>query len=182
MHWDLILKAFLEEQDQEDLKNEQIKFYKNPLELVVDLLFEDQEMVVHVVEPDEVRPLQVVLDEANYAAAPLVPSVAVAGTLAVIYLETMTTLIETRALGRINGGIFFLICSTFKYCAQNCFICRPSDSTVSEDAGIEPGTVATSALTVRRSNHWARSHPLWEGLSSKMHGIWRVLLGLNVLF
>jgi hypothetical protein len=29
----------------------------------------------------------------------------------------------------------------------------PSDSTGSEDAGIEPRTVATSALAVRRSNH-----------------------------
>jgi hypothetical protein len=28
-----------------------------------------------------------------------------------------------------------------------------------EDAGIEPRTVATSALTARRSNHSARSHP-----------------------
>ncbi len=25
------------------------------------------------------------------------------------------------------------------YCIQHCFICRPSDSTVSEDAGIEKG-------------------------------------------
>jgi hypothetical protein len=45
------------------------------------------------------------------------------------------------------------------YCIQHCFICRPSDSTVSEDAGIDPRTVATSALAVRRSNHSARSHP-----------------------
>jgi hypothetical protein len=30
---------------------------------------------------------------------------------------------------------------------------------VSEDAGIEPRTVATLALTARRSNHLARSHP-----------------------
>ncbi len=45
------------------------------------------------------------------------------------------------------------------YCIQHCFICRPSDSTVSEDAGVEPRTVATSALEVRRSNHSARSHP-----------------------
>ncbi len=29
---------------------------------------------------------------------------------------------------------------------QRCFICHPSDSTVSEDAGIEPRTVATLAL------------------------------------
>jgi hypothetical protein len=36
----------------------------------------------------------------------------------------------------------------------------PSDSAVSEDAGIEPRIVATSALAVRRhSNNSARSHP-----------------------
>jgi hypothetical protein len=34
------------------------------------------------------------------------------------------------------------------YDIQHCFICRPSDSTVSEDAGIEPRTVA-AALTTR---------------------------------
>jgi hypothetical protein len=44
------------------------------------------------------------------------------------------------------------------YCFQHCFICRPSGSTVSEGAGIEPRTVATSALAVRRSNHLGRSH------------------------
>jgi hypothetical protein len=33
-------------------------------------------------------------------------------------------------------------------------------STVPEDAGIEPRTVATSALAVRRSNKSDRSHPL----------------------
>ncbi len=32
---------------------------------------------------------------------------------------------------------------------QHCFICRPSDSTVPTDAGIEPTTVATGALAVR---------------------------------
>ncbi len=31
-------------------------------------------------------------------------------------------------------------------CIQHCFICRPSDSTVSNDAGIESRTVATLAL------------------------------------
>ncbi len=41
--------------------------------------------------------------------------------------------------------IFFL-CTIFNY-----FIRRPSDSTVSEDAGIEPRTVATTALAVRRA-------------------------------
>jgi hypothetical protein len=39
------------------------------------------------------------------------------------------------------------------YNIQHCFICRPSDSTVPTDAGIEPRTVATGALAVRRSNH-----------------------------
>ncbi len=39
---------------------------------------------------------------------------------------------------------------------QHCFVCRPPDSTVSEYAGIEPNTVATLALTVKRSNHSAR--------------------------
>ncbi len=46
----------------------------------------------------------------------------------------------------------------FMYLIQHCFICRPSDSTVSEDAGIESRTVATSALTARRSKHSARFH------------------------
>jgi hypothetical protein len=40
----------------------------------------------------------------------------------------------------------------FMYIIQHCFICRPSDSIVSEDAGIEPRTVATLALTARRYN------------------------------
>ncbi len=38
------------------------------------------------------------------------------------------------------------------------YLGRPSDFTVSEDAGIEPRTVATLALTARRSNRTARSH------------------------
>jgi hypothetical protein len=42
---------------------------------------------------------------------------------------------------------------------QHCFICLLSVSTVSEDAGIEPRTVATWALIARRSNHSDRSHP-----------------------
>jgi hypothetical protein len=36
--------------------------------------------------------------------------------------------------------IFLLLCMC---CIQHSFICRPSDSTVSKDAGIEPRTVAT---------------------------------------
>ncbi len=50
---------------------------------------------------------------------------------------------------------FFL----FMYDIQHCFICRPSDSTVSEAAGIQLRTVATTALAVRRSNHSVRFHP-----------------------
>ncbi len=45
----------------------------------------------------------------------------------------------------------------FIFCIQHCFICLPSDLIVSEDAGIEPRTVETSALSVSRSNHLARS-------------------------
>ena len=62
-----------------------------------------------------------------------------------------------------KGGFFI-------YCIQHCFICRPSDFTVSEDVGIEPRTVATMA--VRRSNHSAKSHPRswsWSGLVWKSH-------------
>ncbi len=44
------------------------------------------------------------------------------------------------------------------YFIQRSFICRPSDSPVSENAGIEPRTLATSALAVRRSTHLASSH------------------------
>ncbi len=47
----------------------------------------------------------------------------------------------------------------FQYFIQHCFICSPPDSTVSNDAGIEPRTVATTALAVRRSKHTAKSHP-----------------------
>ncbi len=44
----------------------------------------------------------------------------------------------------------------FMYVIQHCSICRPSDSPVTEDAGIEPRTVATVALTARHSNLLAR--------------------------
>ncbi len=54
-----------------------------------------------------------------------------------------------------------------RYFIKHCFICSPSNSIVLEDAGIdamidariEPSTVVL-ALSVRRSNHLARSHPL----------------------
>jgi hypothetical protein len=40
----------------------------------------------------------------------------------------------------------------FMYLIHHCFICHPSDSIESEDAGIEHRTVAASALAVRCSN------------------------------
>jgi hypothetical protein len=43
----------------------------------------------------------------------------------------------------------------FLYFVQHCFICHPSDSILSEDAGIAPRAVASLALSVRRSNHSA---------------------------
>ncbi len=49
----------------------------------------------------------------------------------------------------LNRGIFLI----FFYSSQHCFIFRPLNSTVSEDARIQPRTVATSALAVRRSIH-----------------------------
>jgi hypothetical protein len=67
--------------------------------------------------------------------------------------------IPTHRVETVKRFFFFLIFfwgifSLFvHYIIQHCFICRPSDSTVPTDAGIEPKTVATSALAVRRSNH-----------------------------
>ncbi len=46
------------------------------------------------------------------------------------------------------------------YFIQYCFICHPLNSIVSEDAWIEPRTVA---MAVRRSNHSATSRPKVEG-------------------
>jgi len=54
----------------------------------------------------------------------------------------------------------YFLCTTFILFTQHCFICRPSEYTVSEDAGIDPMTIVTLALTARRfrrSNHSARS-------------------------
>jgi hypothetical protein len=54
------------------------------------------------------------------------------------------------------------------YFIQRCFNCRPSDSFVSEDAGIEPRTVATVALAVRRSDLSAGSNSQLGYISSKL--------------
>ncbi len=81
----------------------------------------------------------------------------------------------------------------FLYCIQHCFICRPSDSTVPTDAGIEPRTVATGALAVRRANHYmARSKPpvmrkkggrRWQmfvmGLGPRLSGYFSLLILLS---
>jgi hypothetical protein len=58
------------------------------------------------------------------------------------------------------------------YVIRHCFICRLSDSTVSEEAGIDPTTVANMALTARRSNHSVRSH---SELNSANHQNYKVL-------
>jgi hypothetical protein len=63
----------------------------------------------------------------------------------------------------ITGGFWGIFSMYF---IQHCFICRTSDSTVSEDAGMEHRTVATLALAVRSSNNSARSHPLIGQISS----------------
>jgi hypothetical protein len=63
---------------------------------------------------------------------------------------------------------------------QHYFICRPSDSTVSEDAESQPRTVATLALAVRRSKDSARSHPF----SARYHfciSSWRFSCGFNIV-
>jgi hypothetical protein len=61
--------------------------------------------------------------------------------------------INENAASISQPPLLFVIFFILIYYIQHCFICRPSDSTVPTDAGIEPRTVATGALTVRHSNH-----------------------------
>jgi hypothetical protein len=61
----------------------------------------------------------------------------------------------------------------FQFFIQHCIICRQSDFTMSEDAGIKLRTVATSALAVRRSNHSAKSHPQVPKILKNIQG-WRI--------
>jgi hypothetical protein len=63
------------------------------------------------------------------------------------------------------------------YFIQHCYF--HSDSTVTEDAGIEPRTVATLALAVRLSSHWARSHP--HGTRSHLIFMMQAGLGIDLL-
>jgi hypothetical protein len=58
------------------------------------------------------------------------------------------------------------------YVIQHCFICRLSDSAVSEDAEIEPRNVATLASTARRSYHLARSHPKAQNYMEFQYFYW----------
>jgi hypothetical protein len=62
--------------------------------------------------------------------------------------DALTTRLDLIRFFFLWGFFYF-----FSYFIQHCFICRPSDSTVPADAGIEPRTVATGALAARRSNH-----------------------------
>ncbi len=52
-----------------------------------------------------------------------------------------------------RGGFFLIF-----FFILHCFVCLPSDFTVSVDARIKPGTVVTLALTFELSKHLARSH------------------------
>jgi hypothetical protein len=61
--------------------------------------------------------------------------------------------VNTKSKLVVAYEVYILNRPVFLYYIQHCFICRPSDSTVSKDAGIEPRTVAPGALAVRRSNH-----------------------------
>ncbi len=65
-----------------------------------------------------------------------------------MYTTLHSTLFKKASL------FLFLIFSFFSLLTQHCFICRPSKSPVSEDAGIEPRTAATTALAVRRCFFW----------------------------
>ncbi len=72
------------------------------------------------------------------------------------YSSTCSPQVRTTSVYRGRFYFYFLF---FMFVIQHCFICRPSDSNVSEDAGIRLRTVMTLALTARLSNHSARSQP-----------------------
>ncbi len=55
-----------------------------------------------------------------------------------------------------NKEIFWIF---LMYFIQHCFIYRPSDSTMAEDAEIEPKTVSTLTFTVISPNYSAKSNP-----------------------
>ncbi len=59
--------------------------------------------------------------------------------------------------------------------------CRPSGYNVSEDAEIEPRTVATFALTPRRSNYSAKSHPQLGHISHNHFFVLKSTLSIHIL-
>ena len=69
------------------LEGVEVRSWRLVLELVVDLLVKHQHLFVHVKDPDVVGPLEVVLDKANNATGPLVPSVTVTGPLTPVNLN-----------------------------------------------------------------------------------------------
>ncbi len=68
----------------------------------------------------------------------------------------------TRKINRVFWILYILM--------QHCFICHPSDFSVSEDAEIEPRAAATVTLAVKRSHHSAICHPQLGYISSTMLG------------
>ncbi len=79
----------------------------------------------------------------------------------IFYKDVLYSTLRCRFL-RVFAGALIYQCRPCE-CSrghESPYICRRSDSTVSEDAGIEPMTVVTSALAVRRSNRSARSRQL----------------------
>ncbi len=77
----------------------------------------------------------------------------------------------------ILNKLFFF--ENLKNLLEHCFICRPSDSAVPEDAGIKPKTVRLCmALAVRRYNHCVRSHPQLGWISSLSDKLYLARLNL----
>ena len=60
---------------------------QNLLKLVVYLLVELQCVLVHIIDPDVVGPLEVVLDKTNHTTSPLVPAVTVSWAFTLVHLH-----------------------------------------------------------------------------------------------
>ncbi len=68
------------------------------------------------------------------------------------YIPTLIHAVQLPSAGTLTGKLLNkggFSRDFFVYFIQHCFICRPSYSIVSEDVGIEPRNVETSALTLR---------------------------------
>jgi hypothetical protein len=74
----------------------------------------------------------------------------------VTYIKTTCSLLKR--------GILKVFFSFFMYAIQNCFICRTSDSTVSEDAGIEPRTLGWNPGFWDRTQDKLGSNPGHAGI------------------